>query len=172
MSQSVTLYNISGPTFSALSDGDAQPSLLDIARSYQTFYCFEGLHFMLPQIAVDPEGFTSQIFYPNTAVTLHRADDEGVQIPGTEKEQIFYNPPDVVKAIAVLLRSINVEEVQKAFDPVELNEKKIYPNGAWNNNSGGEWAFNLDHIVQEYSLLQKFYSLASEEENFVLSFTG
>jgi hypothetical protein len=173
VSQSATLYSISATTFLELKDGGAQSSLLKIARSYQTFYCFEGFRFLLPKIVVDTDGVTNRIFYADTAMSMvDRPHQRAVHLPEEEEGHIFYNSPEVVKEIAALLGSIKLEEVQNAFDPVELNEKKIYPYGAWNNNSGREWSFNLDHFTKEFSLLQKFYSLASEEEDYLLSFTG
>lgn len=179
MGQSATLYRIASKDFSKIVDKPYDFALFKINKSYEIFEkTHEGLRFVLAK-GRDENALelVEQIFYPKTfageQIDYSAVDFDNLP-PDIDllKEPVYYNEPAVVNAISSLLATMTIDHFQKGFDPNELNEQGIYPNGVWNTQIERNYAFNVIDMTKEFVRLKEFYHSARQDGDYVLSYVG
>lgn len=171
MSQSATFYPLTPTEFEALSKDQSTIGDLLADKAFTTMHStHEGLRYMLAKGRDEATVKTiDEIFYPLTYIEQGGVDDEEEE--EYEGEPIGYHAPQQVAAIAALLESITPEEIQRAYNPEELNREKVYP-WCWNREPGDKNAFNEEALLENFHRLKKLFLSAHQNGDFVLIFVG
>lgn len=177
MSQTATLYRISGDIFEQLkTSGNARKFKIDTAKSYETFAgSFMALEYLLSkgkdQTTAD---LFKQIFDPTEI--LGKAELE--RLPPEEQFEFYesgslipYLHPDTIMKINSQLEKITGADIEAIYDADELNRGDIYPS-VWHNNNSPDLAYNKRQLIEDFTALKKIYQEATGNRDFLLVFVG
>ena len=173
MSQSASLYPISPAEFELLKLEADLEHLPDVSTRAEIFeQNFEGLQFLLAKFfkGADLE-VISEIFSPTeflgdeidyTAIEFDEDFDE-------VEEPLFYVSPDKVKAINILLATVEEDKFLNLYNADELNANEVYPE-AWHNDEADDQLFNKRHLEEGLRYLKELFKEAAANGNYIFSF--
>jgi len=176
MSQSTNLYMISKLDFEEFSKNPESYNLVfDDCNSSVFDQNFEGLYFLFSSFYKDqlPE-FLEKLFYPKDyigeAIDYGTIDfDDFDALP--ESKAIYYLDSLTVKEIAKALKTIKKEALLEFYNADKFNANDVYPH-AWHNDESENQAFNKRHLKEGLELLEKTFTNANIEDNYILFFSA
>jgi Domain of unknown function (DUF1877) len=178
MSQSTTIYSVSKEFFNELrnSENRKEIKIHNRTKDYYTFQnSFMGIEFVLMKDQSEiNKNILNQIFNP-----IDYLGEFDFENPDLEEMMDFmesgnyvpYLSNERVAEINKILSEITESEMQSKYNPIELIQNDIYPN-EWNNENVNGESNNLNHLIKEFSELQKIINQASKEENYLLICSG
>ncbi|MEO8406323.1 MAG: DUF1877 family protein [Chitinophagaceae bacterium] len=179
MGQSATLYRIGQQDFQQILNNPDSVDVLTANKQYEVFEkTFAGLQFILSKkYGEHDRELIDQIFYPKEFIgeQIDYANLDYENIPeefDPLKEPVYFNNPDIVAKIYLLINKISDSEFEKLFNPDELNSHNVYPGTVWNKQIGAEYAFHAVSMMGEFSKLKALFKNATLNNDFLLSYVG
>ena len=176
MSQSVNLYQISRIQFEQFSTNKESYNFKFSNDNSSVFdQNFEGLNFListyykghLPEALeklFSPQEFVGEeIDY--SEIDFDNLDD----LP--ETNAIYFLSPQSIAEVDIVLNKVDNLILLNFYNADNFNANDIYPN-IWHNDESEDQAFNRRHLEEGLKLLRKTISSASENDNYILYFTG
>lgn len=175
MGQSTTYYRISNETFIELeTSGDKFD--LSSAKSYVTLEkSFMGLEFVLSKNQEDAVvEQVKELFIPSQSIGGQNIDFEDLDAIAEFDFDDFPTPylnAETIGNIHKALDKISTADIENSYDAEELNSNGIYPE-IWHNDNSPNLAFNLRHLVEDFTELKSLIKQAADEGDYLLVYAG
>jgi len=175
MSQSATIYRVSGSYFASLNKAEGgavfDPDAATDSATFNGTHC--GLEFLLCKITPQFTHLHRTIFAPENEVAPRNPQlDEEAWLETLDDGQIIpCLPPDKVSLIFSAIESITEPILVDNYAPDEMNREGIYPS-VWSMGLEESVAYNERHIIADFMQLKALFSGAFEKNEYLLVFVG
>ncbi|MDV6167457.1 YfbM family protein [Flavobacterium sp. DG1-102-2] len=83
--------------------------------------------------------------------------------PDSHYEMADYLDPEQVKEVCAEIAKISNKELMGRFDPIAMNEEKVYPGGVWDES-------RFKNVLQSFEVLKGIYLKAAERNEAIITF--
>ena len=180
MNQSISFYSIAAFDFDKIRQSENKE--LDIApfvKSYCTLdESYMGLEFTLINNLQEEDVFLiEEIFNPASSfggsdfsdIDIDTIDPQVLETMVMNDASVYYLSPETIGEISGLLSRINEETIVANYDAAALNENDIFP-VKWHNDNRPDLQYNAAHLQKTFDELKSFFTSASLEKYFILTY--
>jgi len=177
MSQSATLYRVSGTFFQQLEQSPERHFDTAAAKDHVLFQgSFMGLEYVLAKNEnAATVSLVHAIFNPQqmlgSEVLESSVSMEG-QIEFFEVPLLYpYHTPQQIAQLHAFLETVSGEDIRARYNAEELNKNDVYPS-AWHTDEAPGKAYNIQQLQTDLEALKTIVRQANEAKDYIFVFIG